>query len=463
MATKIKSIFSNIWYICILILGKSLYRILRILKYNATTLPGKVVVRLCPGIFRYLTKNISLIIITGTNGKTTTCRMLTHILLENQMPCISNLSGANMRYGIATTLFTSCNLAGKFPVSHAVLECDEGDFYKIAKYITSPEVTILVTNLFEDQLARFGSSEHVRNLLLRGLSHLPHAHLCLNSDCALTTSLAQRLPNPFIFYGFRDYVATHRFSITEEIPSCPVCGQPLHYHFHTVGHLGHYECPSCHMQRPGLTVDLSIGESEQVLLHTEDHSFTYTPNYPISSCYRLYNSLSAASVLYHMGYPDLIKDCFTSTYTNPGRHETLLAGNAAFTLILAKNPVGYQQVLEEYALQQEPSNLIFSLSNALSDGKDISWIYQIDFSPLADILTPGSTLYFCGSRAEEMSNYLKETLSDSFSYLTETDFAKLYQALPKKSSTYTIFTTYSNMNYIRNTLLSQADSLSPKT
>ena len=160
---------------------------LRLLGRGGTALPGKAALRVYPGLMRELGCGVETVIITGTNGKTTTAGMLRHMLDKAGTPYFSNRSGANLTSGITAEFIENANLLGKPKKPLAVIECDEGNFPAVAAALQPRAV--IVTNLFRDQLDRYGEVTHTRDLIASGIQKAPGAALCLNADCSLTASL----------------------------------------------------------------------------------------------------------------------------------------------------------------------------------------------------------------------------------------------------------------------------------
>ena len=175
---------------------------LRLLGRGGTALPGKAALRVYPGLMRELGRGVETVIITGTNGKTTTAGMLRHMLDKAGTAYFSNRSGANLTSGITAEFIENADLLGKPKKTLAVIECDEGNFPAVAEALQPRAV--IVTNLFRDQLDRYGEVTHTRDLIASGIQKAPGAVLCLNADCSLTASLGWDVPNKTVYFGLEN-------------------------------------------------------------------------------------------------------------------------------------------------------------------------------------------------------------------------------------------------------------------
>ena len=157
--------------------------------------------KLCPDILGRLAKNMKIIAVTGTNGKTTTCHIIRDILQESGYSLFCNDSGANLLQGVVSSFVEAASLGGKIPCEVALLECDEAAMQSIVKHFGNLDVTVVVTNIFRDQLDRYGEVLVTVNKIKESLQYIPQAKLCLNADCSLTTSLKDMPNGGVTFFG----------------------------------------------------------------------------------------------------------------------------------------------------------------------------------------------------------------------------------------------------------------------
>ena len=231
---------------------------LRLLGRGGTALPGKVALRICPDMLSRLARGVTVAVVTGTNGKTTTCRMLEKMLRDAGLDCFANRSGSNLERGITADFVSNAGLFGRPKKKLAVIECDEAAFRRVCGEL-APKVCV-VTNVFRDQLDRYGEVTHTLGAIREGLEHAAHATVCLNADCSLTASLAPCAPDRVRFFGV-DAPLAGSASDVSDAPRCIVCGAQYEYDYHTFAHLGGFRCPKCGYSRtePDVAV-LSVEE-----------------------------------------------------------------------------------------------------------------------------------------------------------------------------------------------------------
>lgn len=173
--------------------------VLRKLGRGGTNLPGKLALKIDKNILGELSRGVKVTVVTGTNGKTTTSRMIEQAFADAGLKYFSNKSGANLLTGIIAVFAQHSTLSGKCPYTHALIECDEAAFRKTSEYL--PVECLVVNNIFRDQLDRYGEITHTLNAIREGITHVPNATLCLNADCSLTASLADSVPNKIVWFG----------------------------------------------------------------------------------------------------------------------------------------------------------------------------------------------------------------------------------------------------------------------
>ena len=193
---------------------------LRIIGRGGTALPGTLALKVCPDIVSRLSRNIRTVMVTGTNGKTTTCRMIEKMLTDAKIDCMANRSGSNLERGIAADLCANARITGRPRKRTAVIECDEAAFKRVCGEI-NPAV-VVVTNVFRDQLDRYGEVTHTLESIRIGLERAQRAVVCLNADDSLVASLAPDAPDRVRFYGIDAPLG--QGSEISDAPRCIVCG-----------------------------------------------------------------------------------------------------------------------------------------------------------------------------------------------------------------------------------------------
>lgn len=350
---------------------------LHLLGRGGTAIPGKVALKICPDLLSVLGKNVDSVVVTGTNGKSTTVGMLRHMLEAAGIPYLSNRTGANLTGGITAEYILNADLFGRPKARTAVIECDEGNFPAVTKAL-QPKALVL-TNLFRDQLDRYGDIGHTRDYLKRGVEASPSSVVCLNADCALSGSIGAETENPHIYFGVECVSSDRPFDPAEGF-DCPECGVTFEYSRHVYAHLGDWVCPSCGKRRHKPDMAVTAFEpfegGSRITLDTPDGELSFVLALP--ALYNAYNSIAALSAAGAMGWD--VTACAESLAKFGavfGRMETLQVGDVPVQIILVKNPAGFDRALEYLAVCSDERFPILGLNDNTGDGKDISWINDV--------------------------------------------------------------------------------------
>ena len=382
---------------------------LRVAHRGGTALPGKAAMVFARNILEATSAGMEIIVVTGTNGKTTTCRMLEHALTSSGKECLANKSGANLLSGVTAELTCNATWTGKPKTHYAVIECDEGALKQVVPLI-HPKV-IVVTNLFRDQLDRYGEVMHTLDAIRTGIQKVPESILCLNADESLTASLAQDVPNKVVWYGIDVPVGEQTDVEISDAKYCIRCGTQYAYNYHTYAHLGGFYCPNCGYQRQKTDVavtqlaHMSPKGSELVMRLPEDPSVTVNVGLP--AVYNTYNAAAAICAYTAFGLPaeEMIRS-LSDVHSSFGRMETFHLGETDVQMILVKNPAGCNQALSYLAGMEEPFRTVFCLNDRTADGHDISWIWDADYEKVCACQYL-QEIYVSGDRAEDMQLRLK--------------------------------------------------------
>ena len=366
---------------------------------GGSSAPGMVVGRVDPGFVERRAAGLSdgTIVVSGTNGKTTTTSMIRAILGDSGIRVVSNESGANMLPGIAAALLDSPQGA-----TAGVFEIDEA-WLVHAVPLLRPRVMVL-TNVFRDQLDRFGEAESVARLLARAAAELPaSSRVVVNADDPLLWHAMQTW-NP-IGFGVKPLAliaGTHRGDAEPE--TCPQCGVQLAYTERTIAHLGQAMCTSCGWTTSVPEVRarmLSAGGLATVTIEIGGETISL----PIGGIHNAYNAAAAvaATGLAGVGIADAARSLerFRPRF---GRSEELMVDGRPVRLVLCKNPAGASVVIREMAADPTVGAAVVSVSDQIADGRDISWIWDADHERLAAMgipLVPG------GRRAADVAVRLK--------------------------------------------------------
>ena len=369
---------------------------------RGSTLPGKVALKFDKDILSQLAKNYEIVVITGTNGKTLTTALTVGILQEAFGPILTNPSGANMISGITTTFLRANHSKSNRPI--AVLEIDEASLSRICDYI-QPSLFV-VTNIFRDQMDRYGEIYTTYQMILDAIQKVPTATVLLNGDSPLFNS--QTLSNPIQYYGFdTDKSEPQLAHYNTEGILCPHCHNILKYKLNTYANLGDYVCEHCGFHRPPLTYAVSdllslTHRSSQFRIQGQDYHIN------IGGLYNIYNALAAVSVAGFFGVqPEVIKQGFDRSRAVFGRQETFKIGDKECTLVLIKNPVGATQAIEMIKLAPYPFSLSVLLNANYADGIDTSWIWDADFEQITQMDIP--EINAGGVRHSEIARRLRVT------------------------------------------------------
>ena len=393
-----------------IVLCKLLRLVSRLLHRGGTAMPGRWALRVCPGLLGILAKDVKTVAITGTNGKTTSARMIEQAFADQGKAYFANRSGANLLSGITTEFVMNSSLFGRCRKEYAVIECDEAASVSVFPQLR-PRV-IVVTNLFRDQLDRYGEVTHTLENLRTGIRGVPEAKLCLNADCSLTASLADDLPNEAVFFGIDPGACpSGEKSELSDASHCIRCKTEYAYDFITYGHLGAFRCPHCGYRRPDpeyavTRIVSQAGTGSEVLLSVRGESRSARVNLP--ALYNVYNAVGAIAAVTEAGLGcDAGIAAVERFKCGFGRMERFDLGKAGARMMLVKNPAGCNQVLDFLCKMEEEFALVVCLNDRGADGTDVSWIYDASFEKLSSCKDRLGPIAVSGDRAADMAVRLK--------------------------------------------------------
>ena len=401
---KIQSLLS-------ILISKFIITISKFLFHGGTNFPGKVALKLDKNILRTIASNYDVILVTGTNGKTTTTSMIYSIIKQSNIHVITNNTGANMYTGIIACFILNYSFKKSTEKKIAVIEVDEANVKFITEYI-SPKI-ITITNLFRDQLDRYGEVYTTLKKILEGVSKSPNATLVLNGDESLLGEL--NLENPIVYFGFATKINENKIvDLNADAKFCKVCKAPYEYNFITYNHLGDFYCSKCGYKRPKLNYSID----KVIDLNTNGSSIHINGNpYYINQpgTYNIYNALCAFSVAKTLGLEDsTIEQSLRTVASSFGRQETLNIEGKEIKIVLVKNPAGYDEAVNTINLDTRKINLCLMLNDNYADGKDVSWIWDVNFERLTSLDI--NKIMISGIRLYDMAIRLKVAgfKSDSF-------------------------------------------------
>ena len=368
--------------------SKAVSFLVRVLHLGAASvLPGQIARRLQPQVLPLLFEQVrqGVILVVGTNGKTTTALLLRTMLERQGWQVAHNASGANMMNGLATTLLENTNLLGQLDADYAILEVDENVLPRVLR--SCQPRFILGLNLFRDQLDRYGEVDSISQKWHSAIAPLPtETVVILNGDDPTLCYLGQQLSQQVLFFGLSE-PETYLDEIPHAVDStyCPHCGYQLDYDGVYLSHLGDYRCPNCDFRK--LQLAIASREWPQILLGT----------------YNKYNTLAAVLVAQQIGIDRAVIDDTIQNFRAPfGRAEELEVGGKHIRILLSKNPVGMNETIRVVNQLQKAggaSTKLLVLNDQTQDGTDVSWIWDVDTEKLVAL---GGTIIVSGDRVYDM-------------------------------------------------------------
>ena len=380
---------------------------------QGSSLPGRIALKTDPRFLGRLASRVKgrTIVICGTNGKTTTNNLLCMALEKQGYKVVSNRVGANMIEGVAAAFAASADLLGRIDADFACLEVDEASAKYVLQHIR-PDIMV-ITNLFRDQLDRYGEIDLTMEALRKAIRIAPDMKLVINGDDPLTAYLAMESGNRFVSFGISECITDRRTetqtgaaSEVREGRFCEKCGAPLHYDLYHFSQLGIYHCPNCGFKRPEIDYEASDVRTADQGTETVFSIGGQKIEAPMSGFYNVYNLLAVWAALRECG-------CSTGQFNEVlrgykpqfGRSERFMIGASRVLLNLAKNPAGFNQNISAMLEDRTPKDLIIVINDNAQDGRDISWLWDVDFERLADETVHSVTVG--GTRALDMRLRLK--------------------------------------------------------
>lgn len=446
----------NFRAIIAILLCKALRLVSRLLNRGGTAMPGRWALRVCPDLLEILARDVKTVVITGTNGKTTGARMIEQAFEEAGLSYFANRSGANLISGITTEFVMNANFMGEPTREYAIIECDEGAARRVFAQL-KPRVAV-VTNLFRDQLDRFGEVTYTLQSIREALQATPDTVMCLNADCSLCSSLAGDLPNKAVYFGLeKGAVPSRTKPELSDASHCIRCGGEYAYDYINYGHLGGFSCPRCgyarHRADYAVTdVTEQLADSSTVIMDIKGEKQIVTVNLP--ALYNVYNAAGALAAAMEMGIDaGTAVKALADFKCGFGRMEQFELGSRGAKMMLVKNPAGCNQVLEFLQNIKEQFVLVISLNDRTGDGKDISWIWDTEFELLCGLGGRLEKIAVTGDRAPDMYLRLKYAGIDSRFLELESDCDALVDWMAKQEKPVFIMPTYSAMLDIRQAIV----------
>lgn len=423
----------------LIVIGKFVLFISRVLNLgNGSTWPGHIALLVRKNFIKDVLQNqeLKIILIAGTNGKTTTGKLIQTILEKSGKKVFQNESGANLLNGIASSLISNSNLLGKINKDFAIFEIDENTLPLILNEINNPDYIILL-NLFRDQLDRYGEVNAIVEKWNDALMKLDdETTLILNADDPQVASLKLHLKGVKVkFFGLNNRkLSTNKIQHAVDSTYCPHCGSKLSYSAIFYSHLGIWDCPNCKNTRPKLDIEDS-------------------PTYPLVGVYNHYNVIAAVLLARQLNISEkAIIASLKSFQPAFGRQEDLNINDRRVKIFLSKNPTSFNESLRTIA-SLKAKYLLIVLNDRIPDGIDVSWIWDVDFE---NFIYSFKNIIVSGERSYDMALRIKyaQLINSSLFTIQEDIKRAIFSSLDKtpKNETLYILPTYSAMLEVRKIL-----------
>jgi lipid II isoglutaminyl synthase (glutamine-hydrolysing) len=391
---------------------------------HGSTWPGHIALKLNPHFIIQILKNSKtrIILVTGTNGKTTTAKLLQTILENNGKKVVLNSSGANLLNGVASSLILKSDFKGKLTEDFVIFEVDENTLPQIVRII-EPDF-IIALNLFRDQLDRYGEIDTIARKWKEAYAKLPSTQLILNADDPQIAYLGENLRH--VHYFGLDLQGSDKSEHAADSILCPRCGKRLNFTSHYFSHLGDWSCQSCGLVRPKSEADKDIF-------------------LPLEGTYAIYDIQAAALLSKLIGLTkNQINQGLKNFQPAFGRQEIIKIDGKNVQFFLSKNPTSFNESLRAIA-QKNAKNLLIVLNDRIPDGTDVSWIWDIDFETL---IKSNMNLYLAGDRVYDLAlriKYAGITISEKNIFENLNDAIGKGINETKRNQTFYILPTYSAM------------------
>lgn len=419
-----------------IIIAKLVYLAIKLRhKSSGTSFVGMLTLRICPDFLahcnKYIKKDIATI--TGTNGKSTTSGIMAHILETNSQKVIHNLEGANMLTGIANVFALGVSPFKRY--DYAVIESDEAYLTKLYDYIKSNY--LVVTNLFRDQLDRYGELNTTADFIKSAIAKNPDLKLILNADDPIVATFNKT--KYAVFYGFENVKCNNKSNAPSENFNC-ACGHPLEYSKRFFAQQGHYFCPKCGYKRPECNYPADVEVFDDYSIITLK-GFKYRVN--LAGLYNAYNALASIAFALELGISnEQIQKALDSYHSIFGRTEKRIINGNQTLIQLIKNPTGASEVLKTVDLN---SNIVIAINDNYADGRDISWLWDSDFEQLKNAQ---KLVITSGIRANDMATRLKYAGIPQEKIIVEPNIKKAIDKATKSGKT-TILPSYTALLSIK--------------
>lgn len=367
--------------------AKTAYLGMRLLRRNATYLPGKLAVKLCPDFLKYLTMPETVICVTGTNGKTTISNLLNKVLTGCGYSLTNNSFGSNIQAGVATALLVDSTFSGKAKKKMAVLEVDERSSLLVYPHI-HPDY-ILCSNIMRDSVKRNAHTDFISYIINRGIPE--GTKLILNADDIICSHLGPNCADR-TYFGITAEVPEHSPDTDlQDIVYCPACGGKLEADYLRYNHIGRIHCPNCGYGTPEPDFAVTDIDREKGTFTVSWQGGSHAYRLVNDNITNLYNLCAVVALLHRLGLPEeAIDRAFDGLEIVKSRHEQVTVGGRDLTVIMAKgqNPIAVTGVLRYVAgCPGEKKAVLMAVDDVgdnIHNSENVGWIFDTDYRFLAD-------------------------------------------------------------------------------
>lgn len=398
--------------------GKLLTVVGKLVGKKSSASPGAFALKICPALVSDINKIVTkkVIVTCGTNGKTTTNNLMCTALEAKGYKVLCNRLGANMLSGIATTYIQSADIFGRVKADYACLEIDEAYTPIVFRQI-KPDIMV-ITNLFRDQLDRYGEIDITVNIIKRAIAEAGKVKTVLNADDPLCVQFGREANAEAVYYGISEKVLP-QVDDTKEGRFCPICGAELDFEFYHYSQLGIYSCPGCGYKRPepdyNIT-DISLKAPIRFKINGKAMEVNYKGFYNIYNLAAVYAALDVAGER-----TDDFNKLLEGYKPQIGRMQEFMF-NKPVILSLSKNPAGFNQAIATVNSDDRKKDVIIAINDLANDGRDVSWLWDVDFHKIKDdnlnmLATTGIRVYdislrfkYAGINVDLMTDSMKKAV-----------------------------------------------------
>ncbi|MGN1116217.1 MAG: MurT ligase domain-containing protein [Candidatus Ornithomonoglobus sp.] len=403
--------------------GKLLSIAGRLAGKKSSASPGAFALKICPELVNDINKIVTkkVIVTCGTNGKTTTNNLMCSALEAKGYKVLCNKLGANMLSGIATTYIQAADIFGRVKADYACLEIDEAYTPIVFKQV-KPDIMV-ITNLFRDQLDRYGEIDITVNIIKRAIAEAGNVKMVLNADDPLCVQFGREPNADAVYYGISEKVLP-QVDDTKEGRFCPICGRELEFDYYHYSQLGSFRCPSCGYKRPRPDYDItnvSLKTPIRFSINGKPMEVNYKGFYNIYNLAAVYAAMDAAGE----GTDDFGR-LLEGYKPQIGRMQEF-DFNKPVVLSLSKNPAGFNQAISTVNTDERRKDVIIAINDLANDGRDVSWLWDVDFHKIKDdnlntLTTTGIRVYdislrfkYAGIDVDMMTDSMKDAVVKALS------------------------------------------------